>query len=158
MNCTEIVNHPDCEVVYVHGAVVSLLAKFLDISVPWVWILCHRPNRYVNWWEATVPLDVGGTVFSGSVRNLCFDLQMSTSDFISRAGDFDDHSLVLLQSREPMPDSLCLERIPEPQQNSVLIQNGATLRIYLPHAVETAQVQSFRKGYLASIIGKQEFG
>ena len=154
MNCTEIIERPDGETVYVHGAVASLLAKFLDASVPWVWILGHRPNRNVNWWEATVPLNVGGSVFSGSVRDLCLDMQMPTSDFVSRARDFDDHSLVLIQSRNQMPDTLCLERIPESQQNGVLMENGATLRIYLPHAIETAQVQSFKKGYLSTIVGK----
>ncbi len=153
MNCTEIEEHPDCELVYVHGAVVSVLANFLDISVPWVWILGHRPNRYVHWWETTVPLNMCGKVFTGSVRDMCLDLQMLTSDFVSRSIDFDDHGLVLIQSHQQMPDTLCLERIPKPQQNSVLIQNGATLRIYLPHAIETAQVQSFKKGYLATIIG-----
>lgn len=66
--------------------------------------------------------------------------------------DFDDHGLLLIQSRHQMPDTLCLERINESQQNSVLMQNGATLRIYLPHAIETAQVQSFKKGYLSTII------
>lgn len=153
MNCTEIEGHSDCEIVYVHGAVASVLAKFLDASVPWVWILGHRPNRYLQWWETTVPLNVDGTVFTGSVRDICLDLQMLTSDFVSRSTDFDEHGFVLIQSRQQMPDTLCLERIPEPQQNSVLMQNGATLRIYLPHAIETAQVQSFKKGYLSTIIG-----
>jgi hypothetical protein len=153
MNCTEIEERSDCELVYVHGAVVSVLAKFLDTSVPWVWILGHRPKRHVEWWETTVPLSVGGKVFTGSVRDMCLDLQMPTSDFVSRAIDFDDHGLVLIQSCQRMPDTLCLERIPEPQQSSVLMQNGATLRIYLPHAIETAQVQSFKKGYLSTMIG-----
>lgn len=153
MNCTEIESRTDCEIVYIHGAVVSDLAKFLVSSVPWVWILGHSPNRYMQWWDATVPLNTKGTDFVGSVRGLCLDLQLPTADFLSIAADFDDHGLVLIQSNCRMPDTLSLDLVPESQQNGVLIQNGATLKMYLPHAIETAQVQSFTKGHLATIIG-----
>ena len=153
MNCTEIKELPDFELVYVHGAIVSVLAKFLDPLIPWVWILGHRPNRYIEWWKTTVPLNCSGSVFTGSVRGLCLDVQLPTHDFLIRATEFDEHGLVLIQSRQQMPDTLCLDRIPESQQRDVLIRNGATLRIYLPHAIETAQVQSFTKGYLSTVIG-----
>ena len=93
-----------------------------------------------------------GTDFTGLVRHLSFDLQMPTQDFILRAADFDDHGLVLIQSHKPMPDTLSLDSIPDSHQNAVLMQNGATLRMYLPHAIETAQVVSFAKGYLAKVI------
>ena len=152
MNSAEIKELPDGEVVYVHGAVVSLLARFLDATVPWVWILGHRPNPFVQWWQTTVPLSMTGTDFTGLVRHLSFDLQMPTQDFILRAADFDDHGLVLIQSHKPMPDTLSLDSIPDSHQNAVLMQNGATLRMYLPHAIETAQVVSFAKGYLAKVI------
>lgn len=153
MNCTEIEDRHDCEIVYVHGATVSVLANLLDTSIPWVWILGHRPNRFVQWWETTVPLNTSEGLFTGSVRDMSFDFQMLTADFVSRSIDFNDYGLVLIQSRQQMPDTLCLERIPELQKNKVLMQNGAILRIFLPHAIETAQVQSFRKGYLTTIIG-----
>lgn len=84
MNCTEIEEHADYELVYVHAAVVSVLAKFLDISVPWVWILGHRPNRHVQWRETTTPLNICGDFFTGLVRDLCLDMQMRTADFVSR--------------------------------------------------------------------------
>jgi hypothetical protein len=92
-------------------------------------------------------------MFTGLVRDVYFDLQLPTRDFVSRAADFDDHGLVLIQSTHQMPDTLTLDAIPEPQQNAVLMQNGAVLKLYLPHANETAQVQSFTKGQLAAIIG-----
>ena len=153
MNYTEIESKSDCEIVYVHGAVASDLTKFLAPSVPWVWVIGHRPNRYVQWWDATVPLNAKHDDFTGSIRNMCFDLQLPTADFLSRAAEFDDHGLVLIQSDQQIPDTLTLDLIPESQQNAVLIQNGAKLRIYLPHAIETAQVQSFTKGYLATVVG-----
>ena len=153
MKCSDIDVLPDYERIYVYGATVSSLVPVLDSAVPWVWILGHRPNRYSEWWQTTVPLNTNGTSFIGSVRNICLDIQMPTSDFIAQATDFDEHGLVLIQSRQQMPDTLCLERSRESDQRKVLVQNGATLRIYLPHAVETALVQSFNKGYLASVRG-----
>ncbi|QDT90816.1 hypothetical protein [Gimesia algae] len=153
MNCTDIESRPDCEFVYVHNAIVSVLARFLDPTVPWVWILGHCPNRHLQWWNTTVPLNDGGSIYTGAVRALSFDLQLSTRDFVSRATDFDEHGLALIQSHKRMPDTLSLDGIPESQQTNVLRQNGGTLRMYLPHAIETAQVQSFKKGYLETVIG-----
>lgn len=152
MECTEVESRDDCEVVYVHGAVVSTVAQFLDTAVHWVWILGHRPNRYVQWWKTSVNINANDTQYSGLVRNMCFDLQLPTHEFLMRVTEFDDHGIVLIQSHRMMPDTLCLDTIPEAQRNSVLTHNGATLRICLPHAIETAQVQSFSKGYLGSVI------
>jgi hypothetical protein len=152
MHCSEIETRSDCEIVYVYGGVVSDLAMFLAPSVPWVWILGHRPNRYLEWWDTTVPLNTHGVSFDGSVRNLCLDLQLPTVDFLARATEFDKHGLELIQSNRPMPETLTLNTVPESQRKTVLIQNGATLKIFLPHAGETAQVQSFTKGYLATIV------
>ena len=156
MNCTEIESRPDCEIVYVHAAIVSVLAKFLIPSVPWVWILGHRPNPSVRWWDTKVALNTKGDDFTGSVRDLCFDLQLPTPEFVDRAAEFDNFGLVLIQSNQRMPDSLTLHGIPESQQNGILMQNGAVLRIFLPHSIETAQIQSFVKGHLATIIDNQD--
>jgi hypothetical protein len=52
-----------------------------------------------------------------------------------------------------MPNALDLSRIPEVQQDKVLIDNSAFLRIYLPHAVETACVVCYQAGYLVAAGG-----
>jgi hypothetical protein len=152
MNCTKIEEFIDGEQIYVHGVVVSDLIKFLDLSVPWIWILDHCPDQSLQWWKASIPLNEKGSIFTGLVRRLVFDLQLPTCDFISRASEFDSHGLLLVQSHSQMPNTLCLERIPEAQRNAVLIQNGATLKIFLPHALETLQIQSFIKGYLSTVV------
>lgn len=152
MNCYKIEELRNYEQIYINGATVSVLSKFLDPSIPWVWLLGHYPNRYVQWWKANVPVNSVGSTFGGLVRNLCFDLQMPTSAFISRVKEFDEHGIMLIQSHQKMPDTLNLEYVPDSQRNDILIQNGATLEMYLPHAIETAQVRSFIKGYLSKVI------
>jgi len=155
MNHTPIESLPEGERIYVRAAVASKLVTFLDPAVPWVWILDHTPNPAAQWWKATLSLTPSGSTFSGWVRNLVVDLQMPTVEFMARAVEFDGHGLSLIQSHERMPDTLSLGRIPEPRLNSMLKQNGATLRIFLPHAIETAQITSFETGYLAKKLGAE---
>ena len=81
------------------------------------------------------------------------DIQLSTSEFLAYVKAFDNHGLVLVQSYQPIPDTLDLARIAEEQQDSVLIQNGAFLRMWLPHAIETASVTCYQPGDLATIHG-----
>jgi hypothetical protein len=132
--------------------VVSMLAGYLSREVPFVWVLGHMPNSYVQWWEATVPLNRTESI-RAQVRLLSYDIQLTTSEFLDRATSFDDHGLVLVQSHKPMPDTLDLARIPIEQQDDILIKNGAFLRIWLPHAVETASITCYRRGYLERIYG-----
>ena len=153
MNTSSIEQHSNCEIVYVHYATASGLAGFLHDDVRWVWILDHQPVETVEWWQTDVPLNRTNQPHSCSIRNLCFDLQLPTCEFISLAKEFDRHGLLLIQSEFEMPNTLRLDLIAESQQNDILIQNGAKLSIYLPHASSTAQVKSFAKGHLASTIG-----
>jgi len=148
----EIREESGVETLYVHGATVSSLAEFLNPEIPWVWILGHMPNRYVQWWEAELPTNKFGVSLKATYRNISYDLMLPTRNFLESLPAFEDHGIVLIQSSQRMPDTLDLSRIPESQQPSVLVKNGAFLRLYLPHAIETAQVQCFQKGFLGSKI------
>ena len=145
-------NRSGHDMVFVHGAIASKLASYLNDAVPYVWVLGHMPNRYVQWWETTVPLNHTEHI-QARVRLLTYDIQLSTSEFLAQVKAFDDHGFVLVQSHKPMPDTLDLARIAEEQQDKILIQNGAFLRMWLPHAIETASVICYQPGYLATIHG-----
>ena len=133
-----------------NATVVSLL-RFLNRQIPWVWILGHQPNPTIEWWNAQVPLSKAGTSFEGEVRFVAYDVQMPTDLFINRSSDFEDFGITLVQSRQRMPNTLELDRIPEGQRAHVLRLNGAFLYIELPHADETALVRCFERGYLAGV-------
>jgi hypothetical protein len=147
----EIIEKDGLESLYIHGATVSTLTQYLNGDVPWIWILGHLPNRIVEWWDASIPINKLGSPVTAEVRSLAYDLLLETRQFLELAPEFEDHGLVLIQSHQRMPDTLDLSRIPDNQQANVLRKNGAFLRMYLPHAVETAQVQCFKKGYLKTI-------
>ena len=147
----EILEGDDLEILYVHGASVSTLTGFLNPQIPWVWVLGHTPNQYIEWWRAILPVNKYRATINAEFRSVGYDLMLPTAQFLELATEFEDHGLVLIQSRQRMPDTLDISRIPEKQQAKVLRNNGAFLRMHLPHAVETAQVQCFEKGYLASV-------
>lgn len=137
---------------YVHGAVVSTLARFLSRDIDYIWLLSHAPVEAIQWWEAAVPL-TRSEIIRARIRAISYDMELRTTDFIARAHALDDHGLVLIQSRNPMPDTLDIWRIPDEQQDGVLVKNGAFLRIDLPHAVETACVTCYQHGYLGGVNG-----
>lgn len=148
MSEMEILECDGVETLYVQKAIVSTLVGFLNPQIPWVWVLGHMPNRCVEWWQAALPLNKQGVSVTAELRSVRYDLMLPTAQFIELAAELDDHGLVLIQSRQRMPDTLDLSRIPDHQQDKVLRGNGAFLRMYLPHAIETAEVQCFEKGYL----------
>ena len=151
MSTTKILESDGVETLYMHGATVSTLTPLLNPQVPWVWILGHVPNRYVDWWQTSLPINNVGSPVTAEFRLIGYDLLLPTSRFLELAVEFEDHGLVLIQSHQRMPSTLDLSRIPDNQLANVLRSNGAFLRMYLPHAVETAQVQCFEKGYLARV-------
>jgi len=152
MNKMEIIDKDGLDILYIHGATVSDLARYLNPNIPWVWILGHLPNPIVEWWNTSIPINKHGASVQAKVRSVIYDLMFETKQFLEMVPELNEHGLVLIQSHQRMPDTLDLSRIPDNQQAKVLRRNGAFLRMYLPHSVETAQIQCFEKGYLKAII------
>jgi hypothetical protein len=140
------------DMLFVQGATVTALAKLLNPSVPYVWILGHMPNTCVEWWHTNVPLNDNDRI-SVQVRTLIYDMQLPTTEFLKNASAFESFGIDLIQAHKPMPDTLDLSRIAEELQDAVLVKNGAFLRLWLPHSVETACVVCYEPGYLASAHG-----
>ncbi len=147
MRTERITTQHGYDAVFVHEAVASKLASYLHWDVEFVWILGHMPHRQTAWWSANIPVNPSESI-SAKVRSLSYDLQLTTKQFLAHAHLFDDHGLALVQAHRPMPDSLDLSRIPDAMRDSVLIKNGAFLRMWLPHSVETALVTCYESGYL----------
>ena len=77
---------------------------------------------------------------------MVYDLNLETGVFLERIQEFDDHGILLFQSNKPMPEFLYFSELPEHVKTKILIQNGVTLEIYLPHACETASIVSYPPG------------
>ena len=148
--CHLSIDSGDLETTAVHAATVGSLLRFLNKAIPWVWVISHIPNAKYEWWRTQVPLNDAGSMFSGDVRLVQYDLQLSTSEFLMAAVAFEDSGISLIQSRQRMPATLDL-RWNMPNRNQILRLNGAFLSIDLPHANETAVVACYESGYLSAI-------
>jgi hypothetical protein len=147
---TTVVSGAPLETVTVHHATVTLLTRYLNPSVPWVWVLDHVPNSIVEWWKTEVPLNQRGDSHIGDVRLLRYDLQLSTQEFLSHVTAFEGHGIDLVQSRHRMPNTLEPSRLGK-DRHQVLRLNGAFLALDLPHAGGTAVVSCYEPGYLSSL-------
>ena len=143
-------NINNLDTVYVHGARVSSLVRYLNPNVPYVWILDHGPYESSVWNKVTLPLNGHESITTLS-RRIVYDLMLDTADFINKSASFDTFGLFLIQAFKPMPDTLRLHTLPVDRRDAILIANGAFLQINLPHAGETAQVVCFESGYLESL-------
>ncbi|OYW82482.1 MAG: hypothetical protein B7Z26_03105, partial [Asticcacaulis sp. 32-58-5] len=72
------------EVITVYSATVSLLSRFLNPDIPYIWILGHWPNESLRFYEAEVPLNQHSRI-KAHVRALNYDMQMPISEFLHRA-------------------------------------------------------------------------
>ena len=72
-----------------------------------------------------------------------YDIQMSTNEFISNIKQFDDYGIVLVQLTKPLPNTLIIEGKSDQEIDKILISNGAILKIYLPHSIETGCVKYY---------------
>ena len=115
----------------------EVLRHLLDPDVPFVWIVGHQPDRIAEWWSCYLPLSKDGKSYPLEVRQLCYDVLMSTTEFLTRLTEFD--GLTLYQMRNKVPNTLIVERLEERNRVPVLVQNGLAAAFYLPHAHECAQ-------------------
>jgi hypothetical protein len=126
----------------IHRCSAAALKSLLEPTLPHVWIDGHRPRRQIEWQRAKVPL-TSGTTYELLTRNLTFDLQLSTEDFIGLLPEFEDSGMVLLQSSRAIPNALEIQKLlTNPSRWRILQQNGVELMFDLPHKHETAVVSS----------------
>ena len=141
--------------IYLHGASNLILPRILNAEVPWIWILGHRPNTYVEFWETKLPLSKSGSTHRVRTRDIAYDLVFETFEFMRIYEEFKDHGMSLVQATKPMPNTLLMDRIEEKNYDKVLKANGAYLQFFLPHAFETCQIKCWDRAHLESILADQ---
>src|SRR5262245_8492278 len=81
----------------------AVLPFVLDPSTPFVWVVGHWPGSHVHWWEATLPLSEGTPNRRLRVRDVEFDIQLSTAEFLELEPEFRHGGVILLQLDRPVP-------------------------------------------------------
>ena len=128
-----------------------ILPYILNEKVPFVWLESHCPDNKYGWWETPVPLRRGGQYFPLQVRQLRFDLLLSTKQFLKLLPEFTDAGMWLLQLERPLPATLIPISLKESAKYNVLVKNGLYLEFVLPHSGEYAQVVSPHRELLERI-------
>jgi hypothetical protein len=123
----------------------------LDISVPYVCLQSHLPNERVEWWSCPIPLRKEGAPRSVEVRNVVFDLQLTTEGFLEVLEDFEECGVDLYQFHNPMPATFNIDKLFERRSVEVLTRNGFQSRFYLPHPQEVAVYWSLDRSHLEEL-------
>jgi len=66
----------------------AVLPLVLDPTVPVVWVVGHYPGSHVHWWHAALPLSERTPLRELRVRDVEFDIQLSTREFRSSSPSF----------------------------------------------------------------------
>ena len=87
------------------------------------------------------------------VRDLRFDILMSTEEFLQCEPEFRRGGIRLVQLDRRVPDTLTFEHLPDERRYQILRANGMHLEFDLPHAGEYASVSSPSRGTLERLLG-----
>jgi hypothetical protein len=85
------------------------------------------------------------------VRDLEFDIQLSTNEFLQLEPEFRHGGILLIQLDRPVPDTLSPGRGSDAAWYRILRENGFRLEFQLPHPGEYASVVSPDRGVLEAM-------
>jgi hypothetical protein len=131
----------------------AVLPLILDLAVPHVWVVGHWPGSHVHWWQASVPLSEHTPNRSVWVRDVQFDLQMETLEFLRLESEFRHGGITLLQMLRRVPDTLRVPGLPDRSRWRILRDNGLHLEFHLPHPGDYASLASPSRALLESFVG-----
>lgn len=134
---------------------VAVLPYVLAPDFGYVWLVEYAPNFRVGWSELPVPLNPSTSPQVRRVRELRYDLQVPTEDFLQGVLPqiAPDAGLVLLQLDRPVPDTLRYRRLAvEPARYDILRRNGWRLTFELPHGGEHASLTVGSRSILEAIL------
>lgn len=136
----------------IKSATPALLAEILTPAVPYVWLADYMPHPRMEWWTMPAVLRSGGIPIEAKVRLPMFDLLIGTRDFLKMLPELADSRLTLMQMHQPVPDTLCLQRIPDENRAAVLKDNGWHLSCHSPHRGEVALVSAPKRETLEHLL------
>ena len=135
----------------------AVLLAVLDPSVPFVWVVGHWPGSHVHWWAASLPLFETTPNRRFLVRDLEFDIQLSTNEFLQLEPEFRHGGILLIQLDRPVPDTLSPGRGSDAARYRILRENGFRLEFQLPHPGEYASVVSPDRGVLEAMATRLQY-
>ena len=115
------------------------------------YIFIHRfnPNEVIEWWKSDIKIKPDVGFKNLSVRNMTFDLQTDLKG-LKQILKLQTRQINIYQFDKPVPDTLCIESLPEKSILDILKKNGLKHKYSIDY--EFVTIQSFDEKYIESII------
>lgn len=121
------------------------------------YILVHKfnPHEIIEWWKSDIKVNQDFNLKNVSVRNMKFDLQTDLKG-LKQILKFQTRQECIYQFDRPVPDTLCIEMLPDESIDRILKQNGLKHKYVTDY--EFVTVYSFDEKFIKSIIENKKTG
>lgn len=118
--------------------VISKLGKFVLIER-------HIPVPTVKWWRQPMPISEKRVIDRGKVRNLSYDLFLSSDEFSHIIQDLEESGVDLYFFEKEISATLMPSELPDSNRQQILRLNSCRAHFHLPHAYEVAVLACYSK-------------
>jgi hypothetical protein len=131
----------------------AVLPYVLLPDAPITWVVRHWPHS-LGWWAADLPLKAGARPQRVRARDVQFDLEFSTAEFLRLLPEMADHGVILHQMDRSVADTLDYDRLPKRARYRILRDNGWRLSFDQHTLGEYANVVSPDRNALERILAQ----
>lgn len=133
------------------------LKEVINRSLEYVWIVNHSPSKYVDQWiNCRTQIKKDGLIRDLLVREMRYDIQMSTYDFVGLCEEFSDVGLIMFQLIHPVPPTLFYYKITENKRKRILQENGVKLGVEFCDPDDIGVIWSTDKDYIETLLEQKE--
>jgi len=114
------------------------------------YILIHKfnPNEAILWWKSDIRVNENFEIKDTYVRNMQFDIQTDLTG-LEKVLQLKTRQLRIYQFDRPVPDTLCIETLPDESINKILKSNGLKHKYWIDF--EFVTVCSFDERFIETI-------
>lgn len=131
------------------------LWSLFDKKSDYIFIHKFNPNEVIEWWKSDIKIKPDFGFKNLSVRNMKFDLQTDLNG-LKEILKLQTRQLSIYQFDKPVPDTLCIETLPEESLLDILKKNGLKHKYSIDY--EFVTIYSFDEKFMETIIKNKKTG
>ena len=124
------------------------LWSLFDKKHDYIFIHKFNPNEVIEWWKSDIKINPDFELKNLSVRNMKFDLQTDLNG-LKEILKLQTRQLIIYQFDKPVPDTLCIETLPEKSILKILKTNGLKHKYSIDY--EFVTINSFDEKFIETI-------
>ena len=83
----------------------SLIRELIIDEIPFVYIENHCPLKRLDWWKTSVPIDQKQSNATFCIRNLSYDIMLSTKEFLEYCEILTNDGFSIYQLNRELPNT-----------------------------------------------------